>query len=116
MVAEAGMSLTFPPSEITHQKPYADFVGREYRVVSRVIAHAWSDFPDKAELLTISLEPPANATANRFVSWRRTLKLGQRVRIVRARRYLALDGFVRYYAVFRIRASTNQSTSSRWSW
>src|SRR5262249_5727928 len=86
------------PTDITHRKPFADYIGREYRVVSRVSAHAWNDFPDRAKILTITLEPPPGV-GNRFVSWKRPLKLGQRVHIISAWRYLALDGFVKYYVV-----------------
>jgi hypothetical protein len=47
-----GYASPFPVIEITHQKPYVDFVGREYRVVADVRALAWNDFPDKARVLS----------------------------------------------------------------
>jgi hypothetical protein len=80
MLAMGGTGSPFPATEITHQKPYADFVGREYRVVSDVGAHAWNDFPDKAKIDAISLLPPPRVRS-RFVSYVTPLKEGQRVRI-----------------------------------
>ena len=84
--------------EITQQKPYFGFIGREYRVISSVSAYAWNDFPDKATILQISLMPPP-AIKNRFVSYMTPLPLGQRVSIVSAWRILLLDGFDRSYVV-----------------
>jgi hypothetical protein len=93
-----GIRSPFPPTEITQQKPYADFVGREYRVVSGVSAYAWNDFPDKAKILSVSLMPPPGVR-NRFVSYVTLLQPGQRVRIVRAWRHIILFGFTKYYVV-----------------
>jgi hypothetical protein len=53
-----GARSPFPPTEITHQEQYSDFIGREYRVTSNVSAYAWDDFPDKGKILSISLMPP----------------------------------------------------------
>jgi hypothetical protein len=53
-----GVRSLFPPTEITRQEPYSDFIGREYRVTSDVSAYAWNDFPDKTKILSISLMPP----------------------------------------------------------
>jgi hypothetical protein len=47
VVGLGGIPSPFSSTEITQQKPYADFVGREYRVVSDVSAYAWNDFPDR---------------------------------------------------------------------
>ena len=58
MLAEGGCQTPWPATEVTHQKPYADFIGREYRIVSKVSAYAWNDFPDKAKILSISLMSP----------------------------------------------------------
>ena len=94
----AGYASPFPVVEITHQKPYADFVGREYRVVGDVRAIAWNDFPDKASILEISLMP-SPTVRNRFVSSETRLKPGQMVRIVSAWRQFALVEFTRHYVV-----------------
>ncbi len=53
-----GFASPFPDTEITHRKPYADFVGHEYRVTSAVSAYSWNAFPDKARIVSISLVPP----------------------------------------------------------
>jgi len=94
----ATVPVPWPATEVSHQKPYADFVGREYRVVSEVSAYAWNDFPDKAKILSISLISPPGVR-NRFVSYVTPLKTGQRIRIVSAWRQLALFGFHRHYVV-----------------
>jgi hypothetical protein len=93
-----GYASPFPVVEITHQKPYADFVGREYRVIADVRAIAWNDFPDKARILSISLMPPPGVR-NRFVTSQTRLKPGQIVRIVSAWRQFALVEFTRHYVV-----------------
>jgi hypothetical protein len=98
MLAIGGVRSPFPDTEITHQKPYADFIGREYRVVSDVSAHAWNDFPDKAKIEVITLLPPPGF-GNRFVSYVTPIKEGQRVRIVSAWRQIVLFGFHKYYVV-----------------
>jgi len=91
-IAEAGILSPFPDTDITDQKPYADFIGREYRVaVADLSAYAWNDFPDKAKILTITLTRPPG-TRNRFVSYVRPLQHDQRVRIVGALRHFALLG------------------------
>jgi len=93
-----GAFYQFGVAEITHQKPYVDFVGHEYRVVADVRALAWNDFPDKTRILSISLMSPP-LVRNRFVSYETRLKPGQRVRIVSAWRQFALVGFTRHYVV-----------------
>lgn len=98
MLAMGGIRSPFPDTEVTHQKPYADFVGREYRVASEVSAYAWNDFPDKDKILSITLMSPPGVR-NRFVSYVTPLKVGQRVRIVSAWRRLVLFGFHRHYVV-----------------
>lgn len=94
----SGVRLPPPETDVSDQKPYADFIGREYQVVSDVSAYAWNDFPDKATILEISLLPPPGA-GNRFVSWETPLKQGQRVRIVSASRAFGLLEFNREYVV-----------------
>jgi len=94
----SGLQSPFPPREITQRKPYAGFVGAEYRTVSDVIAHAWNDYPDKQKLLTITLYTPPGV-ANRFVSYRVPLQRGQTVRILSAWQQLQLFGYHRYYVV-----------------
>jgi hypothetical protein len=93
-----GVQVPWPATETTQQKPYADFVGREYRVTSDVSAYAWNDFPDKAKILSITLMPPPGVR-NRFVSYVTPLQPGQRVRIISAWRHFLLLGFHRYYVV-----------------
>jgi hypothetical protein len=94
-----GYSLPFWPSakEVTQEKPYADFVGREYQVTGNVSALAWNDFPDKKKILSVSLTPPD--AQNRFVSYSIPLKAGQRVRILSAWRHFALVEFTYSYVV-----------------
>jgi hypothetical protein len=91
-----GVRSPFPPTEITHQEPYSDFIGREYRVTSDVSAYAWNDFPDKAKILSISLMPPPGIR-NRFVSYVIPLQHGQRIRLVSASR--EFPSFAKYYVV-----------------
>ena len=98
MLGVGGVRSPLPDAEITHQIPYANFVGREYRVTSEVAAYAWNDFPDKTKILSISLLP-APGIRNRFVSWVKPLKAGQRIRIVTARRHFTLLGSTAYYVV-----------------
>jgi hypothetical protein len=98
MLAMGGVGFPVSPSEISDQKPYADFLGREYRVVGVVSAYAWNDFPDKATILVITLMSPPGVR-NRFVSYVTPLKLGQRVRIVSALRRPLLFGSRRSYVV-----------------
>lgn len=93
-----GVQVPWPPTETTHQKPYADFVGREYRVISSVSAYAWNDFPDKAKIQSFSLLAPSGVR-NRFVSYVTPLQPGQRIRIDSAWRHFLLLGFNRYYVV-----------------
>ena len=96
VLAEA--SSPFPITEVTHRKPYVDFIGRECRVVADVRATAWNDFPDKAKIVTIGLNGPPGVR-NRYVSYVTPLKPGQTVRIVSAWRQFALFGFHRHYVV-----------------
>ena len=91
-----GMRSPFRPTEITHQEPYAGFVGREYRVTSNVSAYVWNDFPDTAKILSISLMPPPGIR-NRFVSHAIRIQQGQRIRIVGAWR--EFPSFAKYYVV-----------------
>jgi hypothetical protein len=98
MLLASGVLSPFPDGEITQQKPYATFVGREYRVTSDVGAYAWNDFPDKAKILSISLMRPPGIH-NRFVSSVTALKLGQTVRTVAAWRHFTVFGFAKYYVV-----------------
>jgi hypothetical protein len=93
-----GIPSPFPDTEITQQKPYADLVGREYRVVSKVSAYAWNDYPDKAKILAVSLMSPPGVK-NRFVSYVTPLQPGQRIRLVSAWRRFAVFGFIRHYLV-----------------
>jgi hypothetical protein len=88
----------FPDTDVSHEKPYADFVGREYRLTGHVTALAWNDFPDKAKFLNVSLMPSPGAR-NRFVSYGIPLPLGQRVRIISAWRQYALVEFTYRYVV-----------------
>lgn len=114
----AGVRSPFPPTEITRQAPYSDFVGREYRVTSDVSAYAWNDFPDKTKILSISLMPPPGIR-NRFVSYVVPLQHGQRIRLVSAWR--DFPSFAKYYVVsvpgaglpegVRIRMSVNSDGS-----
>jgi hypothetical protein len=93
-----GVQVPWRPTETTQQKPYADFAGREYRVISSVSAYAWNDFPDKTKIQSFSLLAPPGVR-NRFVSYVTPLKPGQRIRIISAWRHFLLFGFDRYYVV-----------------
>jgi hypothetical protein len=93
-----GVMVPFPVTEISRQKPYVDYIGREYRVTSDVDALMWNDFPDKAKILSISLMPPPSV-ANRFVSFKKRLQPGQVVRVVGAQRQFDGFGFHREYVV-----------------
>ena len=97
-LAAGGCRTPFPPTEITQREPYVNFVGRNYRIVSEVIAHAWNEYPDKQKISTVSLIRPPGV-ANRFVSKRVPLKPGQTLRIIGALQYLALFGYEKYYVV-----------------
>ena len=88
----------FPVTEITQREPYADFVGRECRVVAHALATAWNDFPDKTKILEITLMAPPGIK-NRFVSYATHLKPDQRARIVSAWQQFALYGYNRHYVV-----------------
>ena len=93
-----GYPSPFPDTEVTHERPYAEFVGREYRVTGNVGALAWNDFPDKAKILSFSLTPLV--VRNRFVSYRISLQPGQKVRIVSAWRRFVLVEFRYHYVVY----------------
>jgi hypothetical protein len=85
--------------DLANTKPFADYIGREYRVVSEVKATAWNDFPDKEKILTVALGPPYGGS-RRFISWTRPLEHGQKIRIVGASGYRALfEGWIRSYLV-----------------
>ena len=71
----------FPVTEITQREPYADYVGRECRVVAHALATAWNDFPDKTKILEITLMAPPGIK-NRFVSYATHLKPDQRTAMV----------------------------------
>jgi hypothetical protein len=92
------MQIPAPKTEVTNRKPFADHIGREYRVVGDVSALAWNDFPDKDTILSISLMSPP-LVQNRFVSYRKRLDSGQTVRIVNAWRQVTLGGFTYEYGV-----------------
>jgi hypothetical protein len=85
-------------TEVTHQKPYADVVGREYRVTGTVVALSWNDFPNKSKILSVSLIPSPGAR-NRFVSYSIPLKPGQIIHIVSAWRQFELIEFTYSYLV-----------------
>jgi hypothetical protein len=94
----AGYGPRGPGTEVSDQKPYADYVGRQYRVVGDVSAYLWNDFPDKDRTLSVTLSPPPG-TRNRFVSSVTPLERGQRIRIVGARRSYTPFEIVRSYVV-----------------
>ena len=94
----AGYGPRWQGTDVTRQKPYSDFIGREYRVIGDISAYAWNDFPDKAKILTITLSPPPG-TRNRFVSSVTPLQKGQRVRVLSAWRSYDLLEIIRRYAV-----------------
>lgn len=85
-------------TEVTHKQPFAEFVGREYRVKGQVSALAWNDFPDKAKILSVSLMPFPGAL-NRFVSYSIPLQVGQRIQIISASRKFELAGWGYHYEV-----------------
>ncbi len=99
MIGVGGIRLPFwfPNTDLTHKRPYADFVGREYRVTGHVTALAWNDFPDQTKILSVSLTPPS--AHNRFVSYSIPLQPGQSVRIISAWRQFALVEFRYWYVV-----------------
>lgn len=84
IVVGLGEQISFPETDISDQKPYIDFIGREYWLKTEVYAFAWNDFPDKVKILSISLMPPPGVR-NRFVTYRTRLKVGQTVRILGAK-------------------------------
>src|SRR5687767_7799599 len=93
-----GCRTPFPPTEITQRQPYANLVGRDYRIVSEVIAHAWNEYPDEQTISSVSLIRPPGV-ANRFVSQRISLKPGQTLRIISAWQRFGLFGYDKYYIV-----------------
>jgi hypothetical protein len=97
-VAGIGMQIPAPKTEVTNRKPFADHIGRQYRVVGNVSALAWNDFPDKGTILSISLMSPP-LVRNRFVSYSKQLRSGQTVRIVSTWRHLTLGGYTYDYGV-----------------
>jgi hypothetical protein len=99
VIGVGGVHLPAPsPREVSQRQPFASFVGHEYRIASDLIATGWNDFPNKSKILLIALRPPPG-TANRFVSFRRGLKAGQRLRLVSAWRQFTIGGFNYYYLV-----------------
>lgn len=81
----SGYGPSAPSRDISQEPPFADQVGREYRVVGDVSAYAWNDFPDEETILSVTLTPPPG-TRNRFVSYVLPMERGQRIRIIGARR------------------------------
>ena len=80
-----GLSTQEPATEVTDQRPFADFIGREYRIVGDVLAVAWNDFPDKEAILQVVLTRQAGPqTRNRFVSYAKPLSHNQTLRIISA--------------------------------
>jgi hypothetical protein len=100
IIGLGGYQIPFWPSdtEITDEKPFSNYIGREYRVMGDVTALAWNDFPDKGKILVVSLTSPPGAS-NRFVSRRIPLRRGQRVIILSAWRSLSLLEFTYHYLV-----------------
>lgn len=100
VIGLGGYQIPFCPSdtEVTHEKPFSSFIGREYRVMGDVTALAWNDFPDKNKILVVSLTSPAGAS-NRFVSHRIPLQQGQKILILSAWRSFSLVEFTYYYLV-----------------
>ncbi len=94
----AGYGPPAPRTEVTGQRPYADYVGREFRIVGDISATAWNNFPDRAKILSVTLDPPPG-TRNRFVSYVIPMKNGQRVRVLKAWRSYTLFEIVRRYVV-----------------
>jgi hypothetical protein len=43
------MQVPAPQTEVTNRQPFADYIGREYRVVGNVSALAWNDFPTRTQ-------------------------------------------------------------------
>jgi hypothetical protein len=100
IIGLSGYQVPFWPSdtEVTNEKPFSSYIGRELRVMGDVTALAWNDFPDKSKILVVSLTSPPGAS-NRFVSRRIPLLRGQRVFILSAWRSLSLFEFTYYYLV-----------------
>jgi hypothetical protein len=99
-LADVGMQVPAPPpSEVTRKKPFADFIGREYRVVGDVRASAWNDVPDKRTLLSITLSSTDFLVRNRFVSFIKPLKSGQSIRLLSAWTGGTLAGLTHHYRV-----------------
>jgi hypothetical protein len=83
-------------TDVSHQKPYADFIGRDCRVLEGVSAYAWNDFPDKDKIIAVSLVPPPGVS-NRFVTSETPLQKGQRIRIIGATRPSFFFGAINNY-------------------
>ena len=100
IIGLGGYRIPFWPSdtEVTYEKPFSSYIGRELHVTGAVTALAWNDFPDKSKILVVSLTSPPGAS-NRFVSRRIPLRLGQKVIILSAWRSLSLVEFTYYYLV-----------------
>lgn len=92
--------IPFWPEDIkvSNEKPFSTYIAQEYRVTNHIQALAWNDFPDKEEILAVSLTPPPG-TKNRFVSYSITLQPGQKIRILSAWRSLSLFEYTNYYLV-----------------
>ena len=98
ILGTAGYGPRAPERDVSHEKPYSDFIGREYRVTGDISASAWNDYPDRVKILSITLSP-SPGTRNRFVSAVTPLAVGQRIRILSARHSYTLLEIVRNYVV-----------------
>jgi hypothetical protein len=94
----AGYGPREPERDVSHEKPYSDFIGREYRVTGNISASAWNDYPNRVKILSITLSP-SPGTRNRFVSTVTPLAVGQRLRILSARHSYTLLEIIRKYVV-----------------
>ena len=100
IVGLGGYQIPFWPSdtEVSLEKPFSNFIGREFRIMGDVTALTWNDFPDKEKILVVSLTSPPGAR-NRFVSHRIPLQQGQKVLIQSAWKSFSLIEFTYYYQV-----------------
>ena len=100
IIGLGGYQIPFWPSdtEVSLEKPFSNFIGRELHVMGDVTALTWNDFPDKEKILVVSLTSPP-AASNRFVSHRIPLQQGQRVLIQSAWKSFSLIEFTYYYQV-----------------
>lgn len=66
MFGIGGYGLSTNHTDISQEKPFNDFVGRDYRVIAPTDTMYWNDFPDKEKILTVSIGPAS--AENRFVT------------------------------------------------